>query len=473
MHYALHRREPDSRALVLARRMQPLEGAEELAGVAHVEARAVVAHVESRVVAVAQAADFDAGVLGLAAELPGVADQVLERRAQQARVGVRLHAVPHRYLHLALRLAALQLGHHLAGDLGDIDIAPRELAAGHLREVEQVLDQLPHALGRCANPPEIALRLVRHVLGEVVDQGLAEPVDRAQRRPQVVRHRIAERLQLGVRGLQLGGALRDARLELGVQPQHLFLRPAPLSHFARGLAVRSLELARGALDLGEHGIEALGEEPDLVLGELLGAQREVALFGHLGGELGDGKHRPDQHLMHPAGEDQRHTHRERGDYRRDTEVAEQPVIERVLGAHVDRAEDLPVVHDALEDQQFLAFDARAVAFRQPGKFASLRRIRSEEAPARVIDGGGEDARPVSQQGEVLLGHARVVEAQRRRRHLPDQLGLRSDVIDPALVVEAQVVDDHGGDGEQHGDERRRKLDREDLAADGMARRGHG
>ncbi len=473
MHDALYRGEADAGALVLVRRMQALEGAEQLVGIAHVEAGAVVAHEEGRLLPVAQQADLDARLLGLGAELPRIADQVLQRRAQQARVGVGLHAVPHRDFDLARRLAALHVRDHLARELADVDVAPRELAARHLGKIQQVLDQLAHALRRGADASEVAARLLGHLLGKVLEQRLAEAVDRAQRRAQVVRHRIAERLELGVGRLQLDGALLDARFQLGVEPQHFFLGAAPLAHLALGFAVRGLEPARRALDFREHAVEALGEQAELVVGELFGAQRIIALFAHLGRDARDGEHRTHQDAVHPAREEIRHPHGEHGDDRRDAEIAQQAVEQLVVGAQVHRAEDFAVADDALEDHQVVALDPDAVAFGQPRKFARRLLVGGKQAPARVVDGRGEDLRAVAQQRKVFPRHLGVVEAERRRGHLPEQLGLRIEIVDPALAIKPQVVGDHCRDGDQQRRQRGGELDREDLAADGLARRGHG
>src|SRR5260370_19472792 len=190
VHDALYRGEADAGALVLVRRMQALEGAEQLVGIAHVEAGAVVAHEEGRLLPVAQQADLDARLPGLGAELPRIADQVLQRRAQQARVGVGLHAVPHRDLDLARRLAALHVRDHLARELADVDVAPRELAARHLGKIQQVLDQLAHALRRGADAPEVAARLLRALLAEGLRQGPAATGHLARVRPRAVRARV-------------------------------------------------------------------------------------------------------------------------------------------------------------------------------------------------------------------------------------------------------------------------------------------
>src|SRR5882672_8491424 len=142
----LHRRQPDARALILVARVQTLESAEQLVGVRHVEAGAVVAHIENRAPIVAETADLYAWLVRLCRELPRIPDQVLECRSQQPRIRARTHAVPDGDVDLALRLTALQVVHHLPGQLAYVRVAPLEAAARYAREVEQVLDQLPHAL---------------------------------------------------------------------------------------------------------------------------------------------------------------------------------------------------------------------------------------------------------------------------------------------------------------------------------------
>src|SRR5712691_5070686 len=142
----LHRRQPDPGALILVARVQALESAKQLVGVRHVKAGAVVAHIENRAPIIAKTADLYARLVRLCRELPRIPNQVLECRPQQPRIRVRTHAVPDGYVDLALWITALQLVHHLPGQLGYVGVAPLQAAAGYAREVEQVLDQLPHAL---------------------------------------------------------------------------------------------------------------------------------------------------------------------------------------------------------------------------------------------------------------------------------------------------------------------------------------
>ena len=74
-------------------------------------------------------------------------------------------------------------------------------------------------------------------VGVILLEDLHEAGDRAQRRAQVVRHRVAERLELAIGGAQFRGCVLDTLLELGAR-------------------------------LGDplrHGVEGIGEPADLVV----------------------------------------------------------------------------------------------------------------------------------------------------------------------------------------------------------------
>src|SRR5207248_4243414 len=83
---ATHGGEADPGALELARRVQPLEGHEELCLVGLVEADAVVADVERARPGAVRHAELDHRVLDRSRELPGIADEVVEHDAQEALV---------------------------------------------------------------------------------------------------------------------------------------------------------------------------------------------------------------------------------------------------------------------------------------------------------------------------------------------------------------------------------------------------
>src|SRR4029079_11838955 len=99
----------------------------------------------------------------------------------------------------------------------ELDLAQAQPAAPQARELEQVLDQLAQAAAAGVDPRQQVARLLGELVGEVLEQDLREPVDRAQRSAQVVRDRRAERLEVAVAGLERVGALEDAALEVGVE----------------------------------------------------------------------------------------------------------------------------------------------------------------------------------------------------------------------------------------------------------------
>src|SRR5882762_7553162 len=252
---ALHGREPDAGSGVFVRGMQALKRAEELVGIGHLETRTVVADKIGRASAILQGTDFDAGLGRLRGELPRVSYKVIEGGPQQMRIAFGAHPVPDRDFHRAAGLALLQLAHHLSRDLGKVHRPALERPAGYARELEQILDQLGHVLRRGADPRQVALCVTGKVLGKIVEQGLAEPVDRAQGRAQVVGHRIGELLELPVRRLQLRGAFAHPLLELRVETQNLPIGAAALLGLLRELRVRRLQLPRAPIDLRQHVVE--------------------------------------------------------------------------------------------------------------------------------------------------------------------------------------------------------------------------
>src|SRR4051812_48621362 len=109
MDDALHRRQTYSRSGELAAVVQPLKGAEQLAGVSHVEARAVVPHVVYLRAVSLVAGELYPRNFALARELPGVAQQVEDGDPEEALVALCLHALRHDDLGPALRRVAREL----------------------------------------------------------------------------------------------------------------------------------------------------------------------------------------------------------------------------------------------------------------------------------------------------------------------------------------------------------------------------
>src|ERR1041384_1683340 len=86
---ALHGRKANARAFKLARAVQTLKRAEQLADISHVEACAVVADEIDRLPVALLKPEADARVCALGGKLPSVAQQVREHDTQQASIAVR------------------------------------------------------------------------------------------------------------------------------------------------------------------------------------------------------------------------------------------------------------------------------------------------------------------------------------------------------------------------------------------------
>src|SRR5918911_2704180 len=170
--------------------MQPLEGAEELVRVGHLEARPVVAHVVDRDAAPAREllvqAELYPGLGLLTGKLPGVADQVLQSHPEELRVSPGLEPRLGRELHLPLRSGLPHLLGHLFGQRAQVYALAAHGAAGHAREAQQVVYEAAHPLGRGPYPAQVVLAVLVELVGVVLEEYLREAIYASQRGPEVV-----------------------------------------------------------------------------------------------------------------------------------------------------------------------------------------------------------------------------------------------------------------------------------------------
>ena len=179
-------------------------------------------------------------------ELPGVPEEVIEHNPQQRRVALGHNALGDPPLHLAVWLGLLELLRDGPGKGGEIHRLAAHLGTRDARQFENVINQVAHALAGATNALEVILTGLIQPIGIVLQHGLAEAIDAPERGAQVVRDRVAERLQLLVRGPQLRGLLA----EILVEPRDLLL-------VALALADLRLETLDGALEFGRPRRDAL------------------------------------------------------------------------------------------------------------------------------------------------------------------------------------------------------------------------
>ncbi len=262
----------------------------------------VVAYEEHRRAPFHATPDLDVGACALVRELPGVGEEVVEHDpcGEEAGVPLRLAAPLDDELDTPLRLPFEEPGRALLREAGEVHPLAHDLAAGHLREPEQAVDELRHLVRRPPHPGEVAAPLRIELVGAVLLERLAEAVDGAEGRPQIVGDRVAERLELLVRGLgrlrrglqgggglaRLGDVLRDPeqvfgrslvvedRDLLGVEPALTGLR---LDRLFRNVLDHA-RVDRLAIARLEELRLAAGEEVEVVLPDQGGPAEAEQLF---------------------------------------------------------------------------------------------------------------------------------------------------------------------------------------------------
>src|SRR5690606_18979625 len=219
-------RQPDACAFELILAMQALERAEQFADVAHVEPHAVVANENALLQLVAPAqrlslcpepagADLDHRAHARTRVLQGVADQADEHPKHQRAVTVDGGQFADAPLNVSAGAQRLELGDRLLHQVAERGELAVQLHLGETRQVEKSVDQRAHLLGAALNLIEVDLRLARVRRAAVFPQHLNVCVDQPQRRPQIVRNRVSEIVDLPPRSLQFRRTPPETFLERG------------------------------------------------------------------------------------------------------------------------------------------------------------------------------------------------------------------------------------------------------------------
>src|SRR6266550_5284264 len=220
--------QPNAGPLEVALAVQPLKSPEQPVCIDHVEANSVVAHVNARLAIDGLGANLDPRFLLRPGELPGVVEQVREQDPGQTLVSRSGHTL--RDLHLDLPAGHLgsNLSNHFLDHPRDVDRFAVDLPAGEAEKRLETIKDRRHALAGTPHSLQVVLRLLVQLGAVFLEQCLAHPVEREQRRAQVVGNRVAECLQLAVDRGQSRGAFLDQHLELAPVPPELLLRAIQL-----------------------------------------------------------------------------------------------------------------------------------------------------------------------------------------------------------------------------------------------------
>ena len=169
-------------------------------------------------------AKFDARLGLIARELPRVSEQILERRPKQAGITGRRQGILDRPRHGAMLVGSRQSFRNSARQRRHVNPHAVHLRPSHARQRQQIIDQLSHPLGGFPDVLQVLSTLIIELLRAVFDQRLAETVDAAQWRAQIMSHGITEGLELVIRVL---------RCDLGLPQRYVGTQ----AHFERSQAL--------------------------------------------------------------------------------------------------------------------------------------------------------------------------------------------------------------------------------------------
>ena len=229
--------------------MQPLEYAEQFVRILHVKAHAVVAHKINGAAVLVGTADLHdrrCPVAGIFNRIGKQIDPDLFHQHGIARAGRQFAEAEIHLAALPLRFQFLPGFLHHAGAIHRLTF---ERQSAEPREREQIVNQPAHLLAAVADALQITPAFLGQLRAIILEHDAGKPVHGPQRRAQIVRDRIAERLQLLVRRLQLRRALADALLQCCVQVAQRLRRTLLL----RDVQIRPDDPFRLTLRVGAHG----------------------------------------------------------------------------------------------------------------------------------------------------------------------------------------------------------------------------
>ena len=257
---AVHGCQSDAAAFKFRFVVQAVKWLEQVGRKSHVKASAVVAHKQRLATAfeAGHSAKVDGRLIAVARVLPGVANQVFKRDACELAVAVSIDAWLDRHQHLPLWVALAQMLDNLCRKMTEVNLCKNQLAFAGACQGQQIIDQFVHPDHVKPDSVKQARLFIAEPTLQAASEQHAEALDAAQRRLQVVRHRIAKRLELGIGGLELVGAFAHALLQHFMESLN-FPVAAQAHQLGRDPAGKNLQqritVHTSGLRLAPHGVD--------------------------------------------------------------------------------------------------------------------------------------------------------------------------------------------------------------------------
>src|SRR6266498_3607610 len=173
--------------------MQALESAKQFVDICHIEPCAIITDkVRASIGGIILDSEFNVGKFLLGREFPGIIEQVLQYYLHQARINIGSYIWRDGKLNNPLWVGLLKGTDNILGNRAEICRLRVERCTRHAREIEQVVDQLCHALGSSADAHQVVTTFIVQLISKIFQDCQAESVNRAERRTQIMRDRITK-----------------------------------------------------------------------------------------------------------------------------------------------------------------------------------------------------------------------------------------------------------------------------------------
>src|SRR5262249_49733784 len=142
---------PDPRSWEVGLLVQPLEWAEQVLCVSHVETSSIVPNKEHAASVGMLHSHFNSWLRHFRRKLPGVSDQIVQGHPTEPAVSVSHEFLRDSKLDAALRIFVLQFLEDRVRDTRDIDSLSFQFGSTNARQQQEIINQLAHALRRLAH----------------------------------------------------------------------------------------------------------------------------------------------------------------------------------------------------------------------------------------------------------------------------------------------------------------------------------
>src|SRR5207247_2305377 len=191
-----------------------LELSKNFVGLLNIEAHAVIANEEDSLSVLSLLANLYQSASSRSGELDSVRKKIPKRLSKQGAVAFNCGERSNLPANFAPARFSLDFANHLSPKEVEINRFAPNLLFAESGKVQQGVNQLAHMTCTIPDLVQALLMIRREVIRSTLQEDLRKPINLAQRRPQIMRHRITKRVQFLVTDRQLRYPGIQLRVEL-------------------------------------------------------------------------------------------------------------------------------------------------------------------------------------------------------------------------------------------------------------------